>query len=58
MAGTENLIEGFSSEIQLIRGEKCFRQNHSPPEEELHPEPAVPGVVVTEEVLGDAGERW
>ena len=42
-----------------IRWKKSFHQIHSPPEEELQPEPGVPGVVVAgEDPGGAAGERW
>ena len=53
-----NLIGGIFTKLQLIRWKKSFRQIHSPTEEQLQPEPAVPGVVVAEEDPGGAGERW
>ena len=53
-----NLIGGILTKLQLIGWKKSLRQIHSPPEEELQPEPAVPGVVGAEEDLGGAGEWW
>ena len=44
--------------IRVKGWKKSFRQIYSPPEEELHPEPAVPGIVGAEEDLGGAGECW
>ena len=43
------------TEIQLIKWGWSFRHIHSPPEEELKSEPAVPGVVGAEEDPGGAG---
>ena len=44
--------------MQQIRWGRCFRHFHFRHEEELQPEPAVPGVVGAEEDLGGAGEWW
>ena len=42
--------------MQQIRWGRCFRPFRFRHEEELQPEPAVPGVVGAEEDLGGAGE--